>query len=667
MKRALGSQLALLTALGIGSVLHPTVVQAAQFDQTEVADPSRFVVMASPIGTTGNYKLLIFEQLNNRRQCWGEVGSNPTTIDPLFMQFDFTGICGRSTDSNAYSVRVAGQELGGRYNLRLVRQQNDLVLIGFSLVDKDVQFFEIGRTNGLADGYLKIQLDPGWRLTRRTFQGKPVGHLYLTNDRSLTDIANTAKPLLPAPTQRPTVSPPSPPPIAPSPPSQTLTPVPSPTPVAPQQPIEYTAPSSFPPPTQPAPTTPTTPDPGTPGNYVVPIMPQSSPSVPPAAAPKSLSSGWNAGARGTVIVPVMPIGNGTFIPSNGVVPRPVLPNEVVPDRPVATPVTPSVTTGTGYRVIVNAATVDQQNQVRRLVPGAFRTTVNGQAVMQAGVFRDRAIANSLQQQLATQNLMASVLPTAIVPTAQPPLGNRPPSVPPGSFAGGFNLPQPSTSALTTPLSLWSTYYYTHQATPVVSASPGAYPLLDRFGNDLGITLSHRDWCAAALQGSVQIMNGQQVLNTYNFAGRGDTPQVDCSPFYPTLRTLEATNRVRFKPARSLYGEGAGLNSLVPYRSIAVDPTRIPLGSVVFIPEARGIVVTLPSGQPMVHDGYFYAADVGAAVKNNQIDVFIGTAERNPFRFVRSTSTATFTAYVVNDPQIQATFAAQHRPGTVAVR
>lgn len=209
MKRSLGSHLALLATLGITSVLHPTITQAAQFGNTEIADQqSRFVVMASPIGTTGSYKLLIFEQLNNRRQCWAEVGSNPTVIDPLFMQFDFTGICGRSTDSNAYSLRVAGQDLVGRYNLRLVRKADELVLIGYSLVDKDVQFFEIGRTHGLADGYLKIELDPGWRLTRRTFEGKPVGHLYLTNDLTLQEIANKATPLVPeTPTQIPVPQP----------------------------------------------------------------------------------------------------------------------------------------------------------------------------------------------------------------------------------------------------------------------------------------------------------------------------------------------------------------------------------------------------------------------------------------------------------------------------
>ncbi len=642
MKRALGSQLAFLTVLGLSWGWHPTAVQATQFEQAEVPDQSRFVVMASPIGTTGNYKLIIFEQLNNRRQCWQEIPGAPTTIDPLFMQFDFTGICGRSTDSNAYSVRVAGQELGSRYNLRLVRKANELVLIGFSLLDKDVQFFEIGRTRGLADGYLKIELDPQWRLTRRSFQGKAVGHLYFTSDRDLRELANTAQPLTPAPT--PPVTPPAPPEsITPS-----SFPAPPVTPTAPTLPPGMTAPSS------------------TPGNYVVPIASPPSVNQPPVAAPKSLNSTPDWSKRSSVVVPVVTTPWNPPLNSAPVMVAP--PAWVAPPVTTAPRPTPNLAAN-GFRVVVNAVTPEQQMQVRQLVPTAFRTTVNGQPMMQVGVFRDRAIADSIQRQFAAQNLFAQILPTAIAPVApRPPAIVTAPNLPPTALSPtSFNLAEPRNLALSTPLSLWSTYYYTHRAMPTDPTQPNTHPLLDRNGNNLGFNLTHRDWCAAALQGSVQIFDNQRYVGTYNFGGRGDTPQVDCSPFYPTLRTLEATNRVRFRPALTLYGEGVGINALVPYRSIAVDRTQIPLGSVVYIPEARGTLVTLPSGQQAVHDGYFYAADVGAAVKGNQIDVFVGVAERNPFQFVRSNAAATFTAYVVNDVQIQARLASEHRPNRVAAR
>lgn len=207
MRFAFPLQIALLAAIGIGGsilALPLQPAQAAQFDKSEV-EPSRFIVLASPIGTTNAYKLLIFEQLNNRRQCWQEIAGTPTTVDPLFMTFDFTGICGRSTDSNAYSVRVGDEDLGGRYSLRIVRKANELVLVAFSLTAKNLRFFEIGRTHGLSDGVLKIELDPGWRLTRRVFSGKSTGHLYFTTDLTLGDLANQATPL--APTEQSPIAP----------------------------------------------------------------------------------------------------------------------------------------------------------------------------------------------------------------------------------------------------------------------------------------------------------------------------------------------------------------------------------------------------------------------------------------------------------------------------
>ena len=60
--------------------------------------------------------------------------------------------------------------------------------------------------------------------------------------------------------------------------------------------------------------------------------------------------------------------------------------------------------------------------------------------------------------------------------------------------------------------------------------------------------------------------------------------------------------------------------LVPYRTIAVDPKVISIGSVVYIPAIRGI--RLPTGE--IHDGYFLAHDIGSAIKRKRIDIFVGS-------------------------------------------
>ena len=68
-----------------------------------------------------------------------------------------------------------------------------------------------------------------------------------------------------------------------------------------------------------------------------------------------------------------------------------------------------------------------------------------------------------------------------------------------------------------------------------------------------------------------------------------------------------------------YGLAATGDRLVPYRTLAVDPEMVPLGTVLFIPSLVG--VRLPSGE--VHDGYFLAHDTGQGITGRRIDLFVG--------------------------------------------
>jgi 3D (Asp-Asp-Asp) domain-containing protein len=78
---------------------------------------------------------------------------------------------------------------------------------------------------------------------------------------------------------------------------------------------------------------------------------------------------------------------------------------------------------------------------------------------------------------------------------------------------------------------------------------------------------------------------------------------------------------------TLYHAGArgvgALDSLgckvVAMRTAAVDRTLIPRRTVLFIKETVGL--PLPGGG--VHDGYWYASDVGGAIKGERIDLFTG--------------------------------------------
>jgi len=85
--------------------------------------------------------------------------------------------------------------------------------------------------------------------------------------------------------------------------------------------------------------------------------------------------------------------------------------------------------------------------------------------------------------------------------------------------------------------------------------------------------------------------------------------------------------IEYKMKATLYHAGAkgirALDSLgckvVAMRTLAVDKTVIPRRTVVFIKETVGL--PMPNGDK--HDGYWYASDVGGAIKGNKLDLFSG--------------------------------------------
>ena len=90
---------------------------------------------------------------------------------------------------------------------------------------------------------------------------------------------------------------------------------------------------------------------------------------------------------------------------------------------------------------------------------------------------------------------------------------------------------------------------------------------------------------------------------------------------------EAVTAVETELKATLYHTGVrgigGKDSLgcrlAPMRTVAVDPRVFPRHSVLFIKETVGL--KMPDGT--VHDGYWYASDVGGAIKGARIDLFTG--------------------------------------------
>jgi N-acetylmuramoyl-L-alanine amidase len=303
---------ATLSALLGGLAITPAAL-GFEFGQQPI-DEDLAVAMATPVPNGGFYRLVILEQLPNQRPCWEEEGQAPVRIDPLLLNFNFEGACDRKTDSNGYSIRVNGRDLGLDYRLDISRRQNELVLFARPIRDRSAPAIEIGRTQGIADGSLKIHLNPDWQMAYRTYNGQVLGHVYLNHDGPL-DVQVASR------------------------------------------------------------------------------------------EGQSLAS----------IIDAPPPGSA---PSSGASPPPARPIQASPpDNARPNP------SGDYFRVIVPIAASDTLERARRVEPQAFRTTVDGQTVVQAGLFRERGRAEEIYRDLVAADLPAKIL------NAPPPTTASTPQIP----------------------------------------------------------------------------------------------------------------------------------------------------------------------------------------------------------------------------------------------
>jgi 3D (Asp-Asp-Asp) domain-containing protein len=93
------------------------------------------------------------------------------------------------------------------------------------------------------------------------------------------------------------------------------------------------------------------------------------------------------------------------------------------------------------------------------------------------------------------------------------------------------------------------------------------------------------------------------------------------------RRLHGTNR--FRIVQSAYGVGLLGCALVPYRTVAVDPRFVKLGTTISIPQLKG--AHLPDGT--IHDGIFVANDRGH-FRGSHVDFFVGLGPKGARPFIR---------------------------------
>jgi 3D (Asp-Asp-Asp) domain-containing protein len=113
-----------------------------------------------------------------------------------------------------------------------------------------------------------------------------------------------------------------------------------------------------------------------------------------------------------------------------------------------------------------------------------------------------------------------------------------------------------------------------------------------------------------MQGGGKLSDGRMLT----YSGRCSCPR---SPCYRVGRSSHT------------WGTGVSERPLAPFRSVAVDPSMVSIGQVLYIPELDGL--TMPGAAPwggFVHDGCVVADDQGGGIRGRQVDFF--TARRNHY-------------------------------------
>lgn len=207
----------------------------------------------------------------------------------------------------------------------------------------------------------------------------------------------------------------------------------------------------------------------------------------------------------------------------------------------------------------------------------------------------------------------------------------------------FNFKRPQLLSGLEKTTLWATQYYVHRF-----KSCGNIPLLDESARGTGLSADSCNFCKSVMEGTAFVTDSSGRLFCINFAkNASDTAWMNCGAC-----AGKSINSKVFWTVTSGYGLGVRNYHLQPFRTIAVDPAVIPIGTVLFVPSLRGKSMVLPNGDRVTHDGYLFAGDKGSAIQGNHIDVFTGLDTGNPFpNIIKSEPTGTFEAYIVTDHTI----------------
>jgi 3D (Asp-Asp-Asp) domain-containing protein len=174
-----------------------------------------------------------------------------------------------------------------------------------------------------------------------------------------------------------------------------------------------------------------------------------------------------------------------------------------------------------------------------------------------------------------------------------------------SALGSEELSPVDTSSMISLGTLGPSFYWI--ALEKKTSEPRDQKVLDESGN-LITTVALSFYKNLKLEGTARLLDGR-VLN-----------------FKSVVTNPDGTREVRYQvcPKSAPYGYGLGDRKLEAFRSVAIDPSVVPMDSMLYIPAARG--AKLPDGT--IHDGMFRAVDIGSAIIDRRIDVFTSFGDQS---------------------------------------
>ena len=102
---------------------------------------------------------------------------------------------------------------------------------------------------------------------------------------------------------------------------------------------------------------------------------------------------------------------------------------------------------------------------------------------------------------------------------------------------------------------------------------------------------------------------------------------ECACGYPCRETGASVCFFPVADVRASWGYGSDGNPLIPLRSLAIEQSVVPHGTVLYIPEWDGVKIPAsPHGLGgFTHDGCFRADDIGYGVEGRHYDFYAGTS------------------------------------------